>query len=153
MASQIETILDQIALWTPVYDTEAVSVWNIDDVRPNLEPMQVPRRVLGLADDTEFGFIAISGQTSPRSNIIWQVLDTLYIAPVAEMASLRRHHGDVIRYAASYAAQAQANRGLGSPKLAHVVSVQFSIGTFAYPPGSEILFHGVEAELEIQEVI
>lgn len=152
MASQIETILDEIAAWTPTYDTESVTVWNIDDVRPNLEPMQVPRRALGLADDSEFSFLAISGQTSPRANIVWQITDTLYIAPVGEMAVFRRHYGDMIRYAASYADAAQADRGLASG-LAHVVSVSFELGAFAWPEGSENLFLGVQATLEIQEVI
>ena len=107
MASQIETILDEIAAWTPTYDTETVAVWNIDDVRPNLENMQVPRRILGIDEGDNFSFIALG----TRAQIEWSVTDTLYIAPVGELAVFRRHYGDIIRYVASYAATAQSNRG------------------------------------------
>ena len=148
MASKVETILDEIAAWSPTYDTETVTVWNIDDVKPNLEPMQVPRRILGLADDSEFGFIALA----TRASITWRITDTLYVAPAAELAVFRRHYGDLIRYAASYAAAAQSDRGLASG-TAHVVGVSFELGAFAWPEGSENLFLGVRATLEIQEVI
>ena len=148
MASQIETILDEIAAWTPVYDTETVTVWNIDAARPNLEAMQVPRRVLGIADDSEFSFIALH----TRGQINWTITDTLYIAPVGELAVFRRHYGDMVRYAASYAVAAQSDRGLASG-MAHVVSVRFTSGMFAWPEGSENQFIGVQAELEIQEII
>ena len=152
MASQIETILDEIAAWEPTYDTETVTVWNIDDVRVNLEPMQVPRRILGLEDGSEFAFICISGGSAPRANIIWTITDTLYIAPVNEMASFRRHYGDMIRYAGDYSNKAQADRGLAS-NLAHVQNVAFESGVFAWPEGSENQFFGVRAVLQVQEVI
>ena len=148
MASKIETILDEIALWTPTYDTETVGVWNIDDARPNLEPMQVPKRILGLADDSEFSWVAMG----KRATITWLVTDTLYIAPVGELAVFRRHYGDMVRYAASYADAALADRSLISC-AAHVVSVRFEQGTFAWPVGSDILFFGVQVELEVQEIL
>ena len=148
MDSQIETIFDEIALWTPTYDTETVSVWNIDDVRPNLEPMQVPRRILGLADDSEFSFVSLG----KRATITWLITDTLYIAPVGELAVFRRHYGDMIRYAAAYANAALADRSLVACS-SHVVSVRFEQGTYAWPVGSDILFFGVRAELEVQEII
>ena len=150
MASQIETILDEIAAWEPTYDTETVKCWNIDDVRPNLEPSQVPRRILGLADDSEFSFVALG----KRGSITWRILDTLYIAPAGELAVYRRHYGDMVRYAAKYADAALADRGLiTGTQQAHVVAVTFTHGTFAYPEGSDNLFLGVQAELEVQEII
>jgi len=148
MPSQIETILDEMAAWAPVYDTETIAVWNIDDVRPNLEGMQVPRRVLGLVDGSEFAFIALS----TRANIIWTITDTLYIAPVQEMAALRRHYGDIIRYCGSYSVAAQSDRGLASG-MAHVQSVAFEQGVFAWPEGSENQFFGVRATVQVQEII
>ncbi len=148
MASQIETILDEIALWAPVYDTETVTIWNIDAVKPNLEPMQVPRRILGLADDSEFSFVALG----KRASITWMITDTLYIAPVGELAVFRRHYGDMVRYAASYAVAAQSDRGLATC-AAHVVGVRFTSGTFAWPVGSDVLFFGVQAEVEVQEIL
>jgi len=147
MASQIETILDEIALWTPTYDTESVAVWNIDDARPNLEPMQVPRRILGLDDDSEFSWVALG----KRASVTWIIKDTLYIAPGAELAVFRRHYGDMVRYAASYADAALADRGLAD--CAHVVEVRFTNGTFAWPIGSDNIFVGVEALVEVQEII
>ena len=149
MASQIETILDEIAAWTPTYDTESIGVWNIDDVRVNLEPMQVPKRVLGLADDSEFSFVAL-GQ---RGTITWLITDRLYIAPIAELAVMRRHYGDLIRYAASYANAALTDRGLTPNSQAHVVNVRFTQGVFAWPEGSDQQYLGVEAEVEVQEII
>ena len=149
MASQIETILDEIAAWTPVYDTETVTVWNIDDARPNLEAMQVPRRVLGLADDSEFSFAALG----KRGIITWRITDTLYIAPVGELAVFRRHYGDMVRYAASYANAALSDRSLTPTAQAHVVSVRFVSGEFAWPEGSENKFIGVQAEIEVEEII
>lgn len=149
MASQIETILDEIAAWTPVYDTETVAVWNIDAVRPNLEPMQVPRRVLGLADDGEYSFVALG----KRGTITWLITDTLYIAPAGELAVFRRHYGDMVRYAADYADEALNDRSLTPTAQAHVVSVRFTSGTFAWPEGSDNLFLGVQAEVEVQEII
>lgn len=149
MASQIETILDEIATWTPTYDTETVAVWNIDAVRPNLEPSQVPRRVLGLAEGSEFSFVALG----KRGSITWRIMDTLYIAPVGELAVWRRHYGDMIRYAASYADAALADRGLLPTSQAHVVGVTFTHGAFAYPEGTENIYFGVQAEVEVQEII
>jgi hypothetical protein len=149
MASQIETILDEIAAWTPTYDTESVTVWNIDDVRPNLEAMQVPRRVLGLAEGSEFSWVALG----KRGSITWNITDTLYIAPAGELAVMRRHYGDIVRYCGAYADAALADRGLTPNSQAHVVSVSFTQGTFAWPEGSENLFLGVQAEVEVQEII
>jgi hypothetical protein len=146
MASQIETILDEIAAWTPTYDTETVTVWNIDNVRPNLEPMQCPRRILGISDG-EFSWVALG----KRASITWRVTDTLYIAPGGELAVFRRHYGDMVRYAAAYANAALADRGLAD--CAHVVGVTFTNGTFDWPVGSGKLFVGVQCELEVQEII
>jgi hypothetical protein len=148
MASQIETILDEIQAWTPVYDTETIGCWNIDQARPNLEGMSTPKRILGIGEDNMFEFIAMG----KRGSITWRVTDTLYIAPVGEMAVLRRHYGDMIRYAASYINAALNDRGLAS-NLAHVVSVRMIPGTYAWPEGSNNLFLGVRAEVEIQEII
>ena len=148
MASQIATILTEIAAWTPTYDTESVGCWNIDAVRPNLEPASTPKRILGLDDDNEFGFVALG----KRGSIIWRITDTLYIAPTGEMAVMRRHYGDMIRYIASYINAALNDRGMAS-NLAHVVSVKLARGTYAWPEGSGNLFLGVRAELEIQEII
>ena len=147
MASQIEQILDEIAAWTPTYDTETVSVWNIDDVKPNLEPMQVPRRILNVSDDSEFSWVALG----KRASITWIITDTLYIAPVAELAAYRRHYGDRVRYMASYANASLADRGLAD--CAHTVTVRFTQGVFAWPEGSENQFFGVQAEVEVQEII
>jgi hypothetical protein len=149
MTSQIETILDEIAVWAPVYDTETVTCWNIDAVRENLEPMQVPRRILGLADDSAFSFVALG----KRGTITWIIQDTLYIAPTGELAVFRRHYGDMIRYAASYTNAALSDRSLTPNAQAHVVGVTFSSGTFAWPEGSDNLFLGVRAEVEVQEII
>jgi hypothetical protein len=145
MASQIETILDEIAAWTPTYDTESIAVWNIDDAKPNLEPMQVPRRVLGVPEG-DYSWIALG----KRATTTWRITDTLYIAPGGELAVFRRHYGDMIRYAAAYADAALADRGLAD--CAHVVSVNFTNGTFDWPVGSGNLFVGVQAELEVQEI-
>jgi hypothetical protein len=147
MASEIETLIDEIAAWTPTYDTETITVWNIDAARVNLEPMQVPRRILGLADDSEFSWVALG----KRASISWLITDTLYIAPVAELAAFRRHYGDMVRYAASYADAALADRGLGT--CSHVVAVRFTQGVFAWPEGSDNQYYGVQAEVEVQEII
>ena len=147
MASQIEQIIDEIAAWTPTYDTETVAVWNIDDARPNLEPMQVPRRILGLDEGSEFAWVALG----KRASVTWTIKDTLYIAPGAELAVFRRHYGDMVRYAASYANAALADRGLAD--CAHTVGVSFTNGTYEWPIGSGNLFVGVEVLLEVQEII
>jgi len=147
MASEIETILDEIAAWTPTYDTETVTVWNIDAVRPNLEPMQVPRRILNVSDDSEFSWIALG----KRASVTWLITDTLYIAPIAELAALRRHYGDRVRYMGAYADAALADRGIAT--CSHVVSVRFTSGIFAWPEGSDNQFIGIQAEVEIQEIL
>ena len=143
---QLETLLDDIAAWTPTYDTETVAVWNIDEANINLEAMQCPRRILGLVEG-DFEFVALG----KRGKVDWTVTDTLYIAPTGELSVFRRHYGDRFRFVDSYTTKARDDRGLGNGQ-AHVVSVNVKFGTFEWPEGSGITYLGARAELEIQEI-
>lgn len=153
MSSSIKEITAAIAAWTPQFDTDnnpEIGVWDIDDALETLE-MQTPKRVLMAMESMgdPFTFIALGNTVS----IEWTITDRLYIAPVGEMASLRRYQRYLLKYAASYAEAAQADRGLGSNvSQAHVVSMVMTPGVYDYPVGSGQEFFGVNVELTIQEV-
>lgn len=149
MTSQIETILDDIAAWTPSYAGKTPKVWNLDDIKTDIT-LVPPVRVI-MVPETQadpFSFVALV----KRATIQWVVTDRLYMAPQAEAGGFERYNGEMIRYVANYINAAQSDRGLANGQ-AHVVSVTSAHGTFDWPIGSGQFFYGVDLEIEIQELI
>jgi len=130
--SVIESILDAVAALSPTYDSGVdIGCWNIDDIKPNLEAMSCPKRVLMVTGD------GISADPM-----------TFVAAPVGEMAALRRYSGELVRYIASYIEQVRQNRAPTSQS--HIVSVSAYPGIYEWGGKS---YYGVDITLEIEEVI
>lgn len=149
MTSAFESILDDVASWTPTYDSDvSIGCWNIDDIKPNLENMSIPKRVLMVTEDGTAGEEIIFVALGKTMSVTWFIRDRLYLANVGEMASLRRYSGDLVRYAASYVEQIRQNR---SPTAqSHILNATARPGIFEWGGKS---YFGVDIVLEIQEII
>jgi hypothetical protein len=149
MASQIESILDDIAAWTPNFMGTAPKVWNIDQILTDAT-LVLPKRILMVPETSldPFSFVALG----KRATNIWTITDRLYMAPQAETGGFERYNGEMIRYVANYITAAQNDRGLANNQ-AHVVSLTSSHGVFDWPIGSGQNYYGVDIVIEVQEVI
>ena len=149
MASQIETILDDIAAWTPSYAGKTPKVWNIDDIQTDAT-LGLPKRVLLVPETAAdpFAFVALG----KRATIVWAITDRLYMAPAAETGGFERYNGEMIRYVVNYINAAQNDRGLANSQ-AHVVNITSEHGVYDWPIGSGQLYYGVDLVIEVQEVI
>jgi len=151
MASQIETIFDNIAALTPAYGNTTPKVWNIDDIHEDAS-LVVPRRILMVTESPAdpFEFVALG----KRASITWRITDRLYVAPANETGGMPRWHGAMLRYIASYTTAALNSRSVGAASNpAHIVSLTSEAGTYDWPVGSGQFYYGVNIELEVQEII
>ena len=123
MSSIIETIIDNIKAWTPVFDSDvSVGTLDIDEMPITLDVSDCPVRMFSVVDpkvNAEFAHIAL-GSTA---GIDWYILDRLYILPAKMDEGLKGNNAKIIKYTASYFEQARINRGVVTTATVKGVSV------------------------------
>ena len=108
--SRIASIIDAVAAWTPVYDSDvAIAVRQSSTLIETLQPDDCPLRMLLVVDDdseSEFEFIAMGGTIKAA----WRLIDRLYIRPAGEGEGIAAWADKVEAYVSSYAGVVRSNR-------------------------------------------
>ncbi len=153
MGTKIEEILSAIEAWTPSPDSDSVSVgvWGIDELKETLSPMSVPKRIISVNPPGVSADYVAHIDLGPTMKIEWSVTDTFYFKPVGEMAALRRHSHDLVKYVASYTEAIRQNRSPSSQS--HILEAYCYPDIYAWPEGSDNRFYGVQCSLTIEEFV
>lgn len=150
----IDTIMTGIEALAPTYDSDVtVNVWGYDAIKDTLNESECPVRMVLAPDDkvrSQMDVISLGA----TQKMTWEILDRLYMFPVALDQGIENYNHRFYFYKESYAAAVKANRCLSTTN-ASVQAVYFD-GPYMRPypdvEGSP-MFWVIDALLVVEEFI
>ena len=147
--SKLNEIYDAIAAWDVYWDSDITpKVREIQSRKAFTGTPEMPVRIIHLIDPESSGaggFVAL-GKTNI---IVWNVIDTFYLKPVAHGGQIRRSSPKLANYIKTYITAMKNDRSPTSQSW--IESMTWQLGVFEYPGSEEC--YGVKVNLEIHEVI
>ncbi len=149
MSSKINEIYDAIAGWDVYWDSDVpVKSREVHSMKAFTGTPEMPVRILNPIDPETGGadgFVAL-GKTKV---IVWNIVDTLYIRPVAHGGQIRRSAPQLVNYIKTYITAMKNDRSPTSQSW--IESMTWNLGQFEYPGSEEC--YGVKVILEVHEVL